>query len=680
MKIICILLFTLCWMPAFTQKTAPSVATQHNNSAPLQTPPSFISPILKIPFRGAIVPPLPAQAKDRLLWYTGKKVDDSILVTTDARLVLYSRNRDIVIVEPATKKRDPSFTIVKEMANTQKRKDDFYDKVMENKGNVMMYPAIANTLTEFDLIVKRFEDMVKNYVNLPPSLNTNASVIKFTSSGAASTSYNYFFTVPEYVKKAYNEVLADKKNYPPIDFPAPPARDFGACQKCDTTAKSKYDDTENDWQKQFVKYEAGIINKSLSIVKTIANLNLEADPEAVQIITGVTQAMEFANARISNKVDLLIRKYGNDFTRLSSVIRAAISAERQKQLLAAVDEDTYSKTMARLLAMFTGFDKYIDAQIAARNYDVVLNLAFIIGVERQRQLLAGDEENNMPDLIEKINAFNRFKLDVQIDYEGEWEGCGIEKAEFTATNLEEFYVSLGLVNCKYNFFLAGEYLKDHPRNYHYGNPYNIRLQVTNGTGTQSKYSEDGEKCWQLKPDLKGLTIAPYEPIASISFCEKDTEDSLQFYSLHLPNSRENRENENYNHAKFEHFDTRLENDGYTGNEPAEFWQMQTELEELKGSVGKFEMKTYTKPTLAEMEEHHFVANRIKWLTKMRNEYEERSNPSVIIFDAKNGSETIIDEKSTKKYSDAYLKEKAEVVIRVKITHAPVPYKKPAKNN
>ncbi len=94
-----------------------------------------------------------------------------------------------------------------------------------------------------------------------------------------------------------------------------------------------------------------------------------------------------------------------------------------------IDDKGFDPT--QLLSLFDGFEKYIEQQMDARNYDLVLNLPFLMSIERQRQLLGGDGDNSS-DLLEKVRAFNRFKLDVQIDYEGYWEGCRSVKNPFDA--------------------------------------------------------------------------------------------------------------------------------------------------------------------------------------------------------------------------------------------------------
>ena len=107
------------------------------------------------------------------------------------------------------------------------------------------------------------------------------------------------------------------------------------------------------------------------------------------------------------------------------------------------------------------------------------------------------------------------------------------------------------------------------------------------------------------------------------------------------------------------------------------------MEALETEQGMFETLPVTKPTLNEMEQHYTNAARSHTIRRIFNELEEKENSSVVLFDAKNRSETIIDEIAEKKYRAEYDEDrfrKADIKIKVKIVHDPLPYKKQAVKN
>jgi len=647
----------------------------------LSQAPSNSSPITPIILKTTVTAPTLAQAKDRLLWYKGKKVNDSILMTPDAKLVLYSKERNKVICQPLPKK-DPSIKIITELANTEKRKTQLYNILADRKSGVMQYPSIIGTFSEFDRMNENYHDLLKNTIELPTDLPATAVSQVIRRGGLASSPRQFVFAIiPDHIKKAFGDVMVTMKNYPSIEFPEPPSSVPNSCaNNCDTIARKKIKSNEDEWLKSFAAYETGMIQKALTIFKKIYDLGLETDPEAIPIFTGLEKAIEFAFARSTSKVDLLIRKYGKDFTRLSSVIRAALSIERQRQLIGTGDDNRYADLMMRILSLFDGFEKYIVQQMEEHNYDIILNPVFVFSMERQRQLLGGADDNTFfQNYIDNLNAFNRFKIDVQIDYTGIVNECDKATGEnFTATNLQEQYVSLYPVNCKYMFFPAEQYVKE--GNFHYGRKANFQLEITNGTAYKEEWSEDGENCQLVSHDLRGLVVRPRMPITSINFCDNDGSDSLQFYDLHLPVSRENRIDKRYSYWEFDEFNTMIKNDGFQENYPQELEPLGTELEALETEQRMLETLPVRNPTLPEMEQHYTNAARTHTIRRIFNELEEKQNSSVVLFEAKNRSELIIDEIAEKKYRAHHDEDrfrKADIKIKVKIVHDPLPYKKQA---
>jgi hypothetical protein len=78
---------TAAQKPKTTTPVKPQYNTETTDEGIIKNTPGSISSIVSIPYKGDITPPLPAQAKDHLLWYKGKKINDSILITPDAKLV-----------------------------------------------------------------------------------------------------------------------------------------------------------------------------------------------------------------------------------------------------------------------------------------------------------------------------------------------------------------------------------------------------------------------------------------------------------------------------------------------------------------------------------------------------------------------------------------------------------------
>jgi hypothetical protein len=70
----------------------PVITETSNTVAP------YKSPYIKF-FTQPVVTPTEAQAKDRLLWYRGKKINKNTLITTKGRIIQYNRQNNQVLVQ-----------------------------------------------------------------------------------------------------------------------------------------------------------------------------------------------------------------------------------------------------------------------------------------------------------------------------------------------------------------------------------------------------------------------------------------------------------------------------------------------------------------------------------------------------------------------------------------------------
>jgi hypothetical protein len=356
------------------------------------------------------------------------------------------------------------------------------------------------------------------------------------------------------------------------------------------------------------------------------------------------------------------------------VITEALSLERQMQLLGTVNDGSYSP-MTRIAGLLEGFEEYLEQQMDARNYNLVLNIAFAIGVERQRQLFGSSDSNRLVSIWDKITAFNRFKMDLQVQYKAKSEDGS--QSNLTATNLNPVYVTFGKQDCKFTIYGVENTSEGIAWFVYYRGGYEIPLMVTNGSGTEIINRDDGTT-YTITHDLSGLNLKFGPPFGAVSFCEDGKQDSLQFEpDLQPYGPRDKR------HSYMHSFMTEMVNDGYPESLPEEIEQVQDELQELSLKAKDKETERFKKPLLPELEQQYAEERRRKQLHLRESQYEERENPSTVVFDARNGEAEIIDAKTAMEYDGMKYsgrEDKATLTITVKIVHDPLPYKdkKPSK--
>jgi hypothetical protein len=119
--------------------------------------------------------------------------------------------------------------------------------------------------------------------------------------------------------------------------------------------------------------------------------------------------------RMGKKANLLLDKYGNDPLRIGSVVPAALSIERSRQLSGLDDSDENALKTGVISSALKNFLKYLDKAVDEKDYSIALNPVLILSNYRQYMLMGGsDEEIENMTIIEKALNLNSFKLNIKV--------------------------------------------------------------------------------------------------------------------------------------------------------------------------------------------------------------------------------------------------------------------------
>ena len=371
------------------------------------------SPIIKIHLKQPLQVPTQAQAKDHLLWYKGKKINDSMLVTTKAMVVLYSKRRSMVIAQPL-EETDSFRIMVKNVSKQAKMTEDYINKAAAKKNSFIDYPLIQMTVDKFQEIDELFNNAIKNTIDLP---EIPTSKVPAKSKGS---DINEDYTPEQSLKEMHNRLKQLLQNEPDMHVDPPPKENFSISYQCDENAKGKYLDEVKKWAEDFHEYEYSLMRLSLGIERYI-QLTFGNDAVAESISPGITEDMKKAFdrffSRLDEKIKQLISRYGKNIFMQKCIITTAVGLERQKQLMGLETETDLAKDAIELMKG-PEFENYINEQINKKNWDVILNYSMILGRNRTAQLMGF--ENGLIDrlsgLYDRITKLNRFALTVDIDF------------------------------------------------------------------------------------------------------------------------------------------------------------------------------------------------------------------------------------------------------------------------
>lgn len=518
----------LALMDPSAAKTAPSKPVK------VATPASaYISPVLPVDTGQPVTPPTEAQAKDYLLWYQGKKIDDSTLVTTKGVIVRYNKKTGRLKVKPP-KKTDPFDKIVAELDKSEQRKDELIDLFSKLKNGPMYYPDLVYALKLYDDITVRYGAALKNYIDLPGGVSQGSvSQIEqeptFFAAAGPNIGMSMVDTVPDKrlqeLERTINETLkraeAMEQALPPEDnFPPPPVKDLSICSECDSTLIKKEEIEDSMWQEQFSGKEQEIMQLRMGLARQMALLGME-DDKIMHVVLDTK-----VPARMVRKTKLLHDRYGKDPRLARTITPLILGIERQAQLLGITD-GLGNGILASLLNF--DYDKYMQEQMDLKNYNLVLNLAQHIGLMRQKALLGAADKNTglYGEIMPYIN-FNRFRLNLDLDfvYEQKDDDDKLEmRATGTITTKDRVYVQLYLDDCTWRMRLWEPDLGTAKED-----DLAIALQVTSGEKTMK---DENDKMVTYSYSGPPKVMAQF-PDFRIDFCNTSRSDTAYMTTLNYP--------------------------------------------------------------------------------------------------------------------------------------------------
>ncbi len=479
------------------------------------TVPKYVSPIVPIHLTQTVAVPTEAQAKDRLLWYKGKKINNNTLVTTTGMVVQYDRQGNRVITQPEKKKDSAFISLVSKLSKIEPLKNDFATKTSRIKNSFLMYPEIIKAYQEFDYIRKRYDNVAKNTIDLPiPDFHAsnNFSNSNDESNGGPALNFEKIsFESSIGFEEAYQEFLKLLNNPPSLDFPAPPKRPNDLCL-CDLQIRKNYENEMSNWSEAFWKYEDQLLSNVKKLERYLtdnSNTDISGMPNIYADLDG---GLKLAMTRKEQKVDKLSANWGQDPLREETVIEAIISLKREKQKLGIAGASSPAFNGADSYSGEDYFDKYIKTEMDAKNYNVVFDYSLYLSHEFHKQLLNNSvkvDETAYYKWLERLEAYNRFTLTINMDFELHW-GEG-DKTMLKADGVIEsapVIVSVGRLGCKWQLFITNT-------DYERGNEIDFRIPMTVKNGTK-RIKEDNH--WVAYPYVGPKDMLMVFPSFRISFC------------------------------------------------------------------------------------------------------------------------------------------------------------------
>jgi len=497
--------------------------------------PRYISPVVQIPVKGPVIAPTKEQAKDSMLWYRGRRLNDSMLVTTQRTVVLFSRNRNMIVVQADPSKDTLCINIARNMARNGQWTNEYINHLAGIKNSFFQYPQTMTTMDEFRFIEETYNSIIGNTIDLPPPGSLGATFFNGNNTtGGPSGSDDLSSEDASDVLRILHQHLVDHmRNPPPLNVTLPPAFYRPCVEECNTVCPecdnvNKRHIWIREWQERFLKYEKELLGRMKALSYWITRSGItNIDSRIPGIANDLNNALFMAFDRWDQKVKKLEElnnadQSDNKIFCMEIVIENLLYLQVQKKNYYGTVDHSYTSRIND----FVGKNQqaiidYYEEKMRQYEFHDVLDSWVAAGFTRHYKIIMGSGEP-MKALEEKIRKFNRFALTLTIDFNVELrdgEMPAIE-TEGKLSNKDKVYVSLGrLSKCRWQLYLTyTDYTKMDEHS------FRIPLVVENGT----KYTYLKNPLRVVRKEYSGpkdmFMVFPY---MSMNLCENNSEpDSM----------------------------------------------------------------------------------------------------------------------------------------------------------
>ncbi|HEX6332717.1 MAG TPA: hypothetical protein VFZ78_00745, partial [Flavisolibacter sp.] len=397
---------------------------------------------------GGISKMSPAAGKDRFFWYIGKKINDSTLIAATGAAVTLKKAGNQLEVKTA---KDPFTKMILELRQTEQRKKELVTNATTHQQAAVIYSYVRNIVEEYAQIANTYAGLADNRIDLPSlpySSSWQQQEMSSISLKGPCAPEAFSEDIPGWINTDHNSVMAwVKAHEKEINFqtPAPPVLDV-SCYGCDEEKTRDYEYADSAYRSDLFQEETENIHKAVRIMRFATEY---PSKELAGILNDLDGSLKYLLGRILLKTQAVEKQWRHDFWRLQTVVKVLLEVERQLQLFYGAGDYGLMQTAVSLLHR-DSIQKHFDLAVKDRNYPVVLNAAFWIGLERQRQLLGGPD-NFSAEQFEAIMRFNRFKLTHEFDIKWRGDTDGNDQLQVKLRAEDVYYFAIPDSNCRLLF-------------------------------------------------------------------------------------------------------------------------------------------------------------------------------------------------------------------------------------
>ena len=438
---------------------------------PKNTEPAYVSPFTPINLKQAVSAPTWAQATDRLLWYRGRRIDANTLITSAGLIARYNQQQHVLTLRP-DRTDTPYYSLVNTLGQIRQLRLDYSSRMDGMMNSFFQFPLIEDAYNEYEFFKERYFKIAENTIQIS------------TPQGNVSLQ-QYIYNLGNYIQ-----------NLPPARSIPPPKRANNLCV-CDyAAARRKYENDLKDWKDKFFAEENKILEELSKIFGLIQHFrlhNLSLPSTASLFEENFYHYHIKVLERLNTKLSELANQYPTDVLIEDGLVLIWSAVNKQRTAMDNVSATSFRNASAAIegtlfrvktLVISDIFENYIEDQKRLKNYNKVFDFGLYTAHEFNKGVVQPNYQVNKKlydTWMKGIEKFNRFKLNIDIDFEYRQVNREDDDKDMLVGNgklqSEDIYVSLGRWECQWELYMTDQ---NHRNRNTGGEEFRVPMKVKSG--------------------------------------------------------------------------------------------------------------------------------------------------------------------------------------------------------
>ena len=352
-----------------------------------------------------------------LLWYRGKKINDSTLLKTTGEKVSYSPSQAMVNITYPTGK-DP-FTSFRNNSRKNEENKMHMDQIIAGPPSSPNPPGMVVASNEaFDEAVNEVLAIAENHLRLePPVLQATIQekVTRFKNWPPEIS--EYYISVMDYVRHPDPETRTT--------LVPPPSFSFDYCYPCDANRKAAYTRDSTAFINSFLAIENLNMARATSVLAYMQKQKAKPGPDSLfsfEIRTQMFEAMLTIAKRIENKLIDVWNKYQKDPAKVPFLVGLLLKMSHMHDLMGFEKVSDFPNAVILAERLATTVRDVISKAKGGWDYTVLLNIRGIMYLLKYAECIGLSAEEFYQGIEDYLN-WNQFK--VTVDAEAKIQGEGL---------------------------------------------------------------------------------------------------------------------------------------------------------------------------------------------------------------------------------------------------------------